>query len=217
MARQTRSAATRQKILDAAVELFDEAGYSCTGLGEVIQRSRLTKGAFYYHFNSKEALATALIADASAIVFNTFSEMADRAGMPALEKLLHSSFALADLVTTVALVRTGSQLMRALGEFNTLAVRTYTDMQEIITGLTRQAAEEDDLSGLVPPESVAEVLVSTYLGVELFSLGSAQGADMVERLHRVWEVLLPAITAEDSLPFMREYLEREVTLRRRPR
>ena len=61
MARQARSEATRKKIVDAAVDLFAEVGYQATGLGDIIERAELTKGALYYHFDSKEALATAII------------------------------------------------------------------------------------------------------------------------------------------------------------
>ena len=61
MVRQARSEATRQRIVNAAVELFSDVGYQATGLGDIIERAQLTKGALYYHFDSKEALATAII------------------------------------------------------------------------------------------------------------------------------------------------------------
>ena len=49
MVRQARSEATRKKIVDAAVELFTEVGYQATGLGDIIERAEMTKGALYYH------------------------------------------------------------------------------------------------------------------------------------------------------------------------
>jgi hypothetical protein len=59
MTGQARAVATHQRILDAAVELFDEAGYGHTSLHDIIDRAGVTKGAFYYHFATKEALAGA--------------------------------------------------------------------------------------------------------------------------------------------------------------
>ena len=57
--RQSRSEVTRGKIIDAAVEMFNDGGYSSTGLGDIVERTGMTKGALYHHFNSKEALAAA--------------------------------------------------------------------------------------------------------------------------------------------------------------
>ena len=68
MARQARSEATRQKIIAAAVELFSETGYADAGLGDIIEGAELTKGALYYHFDSKDALAAAVIEEGGAAV-----------------------------------------------------------------------------------------------------------------------------------------------------
>ena len=66
MVRQARSEATRRKIITSAVELFNEIGYPAAGLGDIIERAEMTKGALYYHFDSKESLATAIIEEGSA-------------------------------------------------------------------------------------------------------------------------------------------------------
>ena len=43
MAPQARSEATRQKILDAAIDLFSEVGYASATLGEIIERAGMTR------------------------------------------------------------------------------------------------------------------------------------------------------------------------------
>jgi AcrR family transcriptional regulator len=53
--------ATRASILQTAAEVFAERGYAETTLSELIARSGLTKGAFYFHFTSKEQLALAVL------------------------------------------------------------------------------------------------------------------------------------------------------------
>ena len=74
MVRQARSEATRRKIIMSAVELFNEIGYPATGLGDIIERAEMTKGALYYHFDSKESLATAIIEEGSAHLVERVSE-----------------------------------------------------------------------------------------------------------------------------------------------
>lgn len=52
---------TRKKLLDAAQELILEAGFAGTSVDKVIEKAGVTKGTFFYHFDSKALLARALI------------------------------------------------------------------------------------------------------------------------------------------------------------
>lgn len=56
-----KAQATRQRILEAANELFYQQGYNATGLEKVIKAAGVTKGNFYYYFKSKEKLAVATL------------------------------------------------------------------------------------------------------------------------------------------------------------
>ncbi|HVU93164.1 MAG TPA: helix-turn-helix domain-containing protein, partial [Jatrophihabitans sp.] len=48
--------AVRERVLDAAVELFADQGYDGTSVAQVIGRAGVAKGGFYHHFASKEQL-----------------------------------------------------------------------------------------------------------------------------------------------------------------
>jgi AcrR family transcriptional regulator len=45
---------TRERILDVALELFNDQGYDGTSLREIAERLGITKAALYYHFERKE-------------------------------------------------------------------------------------------------------------------------------------------------------------------
>src|SRR5580692_6586102 len=45
---------TRERILDVALDLFNEHGYDKTSLREIAERLGFTKAALYYHFERKE-------------------------------------------------------------------------------------------------------------------------------------------------------------------
>lgn len=49
----------RPKLLDAALSLIREKGYSSTTVEDLCLRAGVTKGAFFHHFKSKDALAVA--------------------------------------------------------------------------------------------------------------------------------------------------------------
>jgi TetR/AcrR family transcriptional repressor of nem operon len=53
--------ATRQKILDAGQQLLLRMGYGGMSVDQVIGAAEVTKGAFFYHFKSKNDLAQALL------------------------------------------------------------------------------------------------------------------------------------------------------------
>jgi AcrR family transcriptional regulator len=54
--REQKSAATRDRIVDAALSLFDEAGYGNTTVDEIAVRAQVGRRTFFHHFPSKEAV-----------------------------------------------------------------------------------------------------------------------------------------------------------------
>lgn len=63
MARRSKEDAqkTRTRILASALSLFAKKGYEHTTFTDIAARLKLTKGAVYWHFDSKEALLVALV------------------------------------------------------------------------------------------------------------------------------------------------------------
>ncbi|MGF6770588.1 TetR/AcrR family transcriptional repressor of nem operon [Paraburkholderia sp. GAS199] len=58
---QAEKARSRERILDAAASQISETGFGSVAVAELMQSAGLTKGAFYAHFDSREAM----IAEAS--------------------------------------------------------------------------------------------------------------------------------------------------------
>lgn len=59
--RKLKGAASRERILEAATELFSTRGYAATGLQEICRRAGIEKAALYWHFGSKEGLLAAVV------------------------------------------------------------------------------------------------------------------------------------------------------------
>ena len=56
-----RTSDAKEKILGAAQTLIELRGYSALGVAEICKAAGVPKGSFYYFFESKEALALAVI------------------------------------------------------------------------------------------------------------------------------------------------------------
>lgn len=61
---------TREKILEAALQVFSSKGYHDTRLDEIVEASGTSKGSIYFHFPNKERLFVALV--------DKFSELLER-------------------------------------------------------------------------------------------------------------------------------------------
>src|SRR6185437_16027840 len=59
VAQRSPKSGTRQKLLNAALSGIREQGYASTSVDELCSRAGVTKGAFFHHFKSKDALAVA--------------------------------------------------------------------------------------------------------------------------------------------------------------
>jgi AcrR family transcriptional regulator len=88
----------RERVLDAAVELFAQQGYDGTSVSQVITRAGVAKGGFYHHFASKEALLYEVYGDLIGRQLEGMDQILRQglAPAPTLRALI------ADLVTTTA-------------------------------------------------------------------------------------------------------------------
>jgi AcrR family transcriptional regulator len=208
MARQVRSEATRRKILDAAVEVFNEVGFAAADRGAIIERTGMTKGAFYHHFDSMESLATAIIEDGATLVVAELGTLSDSFS-PALENILHGTFVTADLFATNKVVRTAEQLTLAFGKFNDNAGAAYSAWIEGMTAQTSRAIAEGDIRSELDAKVVSESIIGATFGARMIGQATTDGSDLVRRLTQMWELLFPAIVTETSLGYYREFLARE--------
>jgi AcrR family transcriptional regulator len=207
MVPQARSETTRQKILDAAIDVFSEVGFAAAGLGEVIERAGMTKGALYHHFDSKEALATAIIEQGTNLTRDAFRHVCESPS-PALENMIHGVFIVADLLVSDKTARTAEQLTRGLAEFNSTACQVWSSRLDAITTQASLASAEGDLGEGLDPSVVSESIVNAMLGAQLLST-TANGDGHIKRLTRSLQLLLPAIVVDTSLPYFQEFLARE--------
>ena len=212
MARQVRSEVTRRKILDAAVDVFDEVGYTVAGWGTIVERTGMTKGALYHHFDAKEPLAAAIIEEGSETLLATFRNGCG-SGSPALENIIHGSFAVVNMLSSDKMARAAEQLAAALNGFNEAASGFYVKCVAELTAEAGRAIAERDLRADLDPEVVSRSIVGAMFGTRMLSnamYGHDTGGGVVsERLSQIWELLLPGLVSESSLPYFRQFLYRE--------
>lgn len=198
---QARAEATRRRILDSAVDLFSELGYGETGLADVLARAGVSKGAFYYHFDSKEAVAVAIIEDYRSRNAEAVLERIDRSA-PMLDRIIVATFVSAAILETDKTARIGNLLLQALGQVSSVASRVYSEWTaEFVANLTTAVQRIGPRDGVDPAE-FAEAMWAAILGCHLLS--SALTDDPHARLSRAWRAMLRATLPE---PAQSEYYQ----------
>lgn len=83
---------TRSTIMDAAEELILDRGFAGTTVEAIIDRAGLTKGSFFYHFDTKDDLARAIVrryAELDAEHLRTNLARAEEESGDPLEQVIH--------------------------------------------------------------------------------------------------------------------------------
>jgi TetR/AcrR family transcriptional repressor of nem operon len=83
-----RAATAPKKLLDAALRLVREKGYADASVDELCAAAGVTKGAFFHHFPSKEALAVAAAEHWSAVTSAMFAAAPYHAPADPLDRVL---------------------------------------------------------------------------------------------------------------------------------
>jgi AcrR family transcriptional regulator len=72
--REEYTEATRQALLAAGKEIFARDGYQAAGIEAISRAARVTRGAFYHHFEDKQALFDAVVVAMQAEAVTTINE-----------------------------------------------------------------------------------------------------------------------------------------------
>jgi len=100
----TKSERTRQRIIDAANQLFYRKGYNRTSFSDVVEAAQVPRGNIYYYFKSKDEILRAVIRTRLETINNMLAEW-DRTIPEPLDRLQRFVRIMYD--STPALLRSG--------------------------------------------------------------------------------------------------------------
>jgi AcrR family transcriptional regulator len=176
---QQRSETTRAAILTAALELFSQHGYDATGVAEICTAANVSKGAFYHHFPTKQAVFLALLEDWLEGLDEQIQSILFQAPNMA-EGLLRMAGTAGKLAGDA-----GGNLPMFL-EFWTQASRDptvwqatvapYQRYQQVFAGLVQTGIDEGSLR-VTDPNLAARMLLALAVGLLLQASLDPQGAD----------------------------------------
>lgn len=205
-----RADATRQQILRAASHQFARRPYHDVGLDDILAEAELTKGAMYFHFKSKHALAVAIIESQTASGAVAVQDLLTR-GLSGLEMLIDFSYLIAVKDIKTDLVRSGLNLMESVGLSDGLQEKLFDRWIKALARVAEQAKGEGDINEHCDPRDIGRLMVSLHMG-----LRKTSNLDDPERflrdLEKCWSLLLTGILQPDRTEYFQQFLRRRAAL-----
>ncbi|MFJ8882596.1 ScbR family autoregulator-binding transcription factor [Streptomyces sp. NPDC102402] len=184
--KQERAVQTRSELLRAAAETFDEFGYAGASVNQILKRAGLTTGAMYFHFDSKESLARAVMnAQPETIVPGLEST--------GLQRLVDITLSWSHRLLVDPLLRAGVRLTGEQATFGASDATPYQSWAGIMADCLREAQLNGELQAGVSPEELGEFVTEACTGMQMFSAVVSGRKDLSERTIRMWRLLLPGV------------------------
>ncbi|MFD7033200.1 ScbR family autoregulator-binding transcription factor [Streptomyces sp. NPDC059917] len=194
-ARQERAEITRQAILDGAAIAFDRAGFGSTSLSDVVKHAGVTKGALYFHFPSKEALARTLMEEQFQV-----AEGVPAIVDPGLQTAIDLSHQMAHGLRTNVRIRAAIRLVVEFGSFTDPDPTPYNAWIETSFSCLKPAQDRGDVLPHLDARDLATYLIASFTGVQVTSHVRTTREDLHTRVTDLWNFLLPGITPAPRIP-----------------
>ncbi|MFZ5879808.1 MAG: TetR/AcrR family transcriptional regulator [Chloroflexota bacterium] len=187
---QQRSEETRTQLMNSAIKLFSTQGFKSASVDDICKDAGVSKGAFYHHFESKQALFLALL--------DGWLHTIDSAIEAAREKSAPETFLQITQAFPYIFESAGDHLPMFL-EFWLQASRDETIWQASVapyrryhrefTQLIKKGVDEGSFVE-VDPELTARMIVSMAMGLLLQSLLDPEGAKWESTAREITDMML---------------------------
>ncbi len=205
-----RADTTRRQILRAASHQFAHKAYGLVSLDDILAEAEVTKGAMYFHFRSKHALAVAIIEHRAAVARHAADELVARK-LSGLETLIDFSYLMAvDDIGDVS-TRAGLNLLESIGRTDGLQASVLGEWVTTFAEIGRRAVGEGDIVEERDPEDIARLLVSMYMGLRQTS-NLADPERLLHDLEQAWSLALPGFANPDRLEYLTQFIRRRTAL-----
>lgn len=196
MQQRERARRTRQSIVRSAAREFERNGYAATSVSTILEGSGTTKGAFYFHFPSKESLAAAIVEG----MHTRWAPSAERGAASehdALGMVLELVDELVVHTTADTMVRAGLRLTTEHELAGASFVAPFPEWERIFGHLFHRAALTGLLRPEVEPQTAAHLLVTGLAGERMCAPAELDTAQMRGLVDKRLIMLIPALAVPE--------------------
>lgn len=189
---------TKDRLLNAGMELFHAQGYHATGLKDILSQSSVPKGSFYHHFKSKEDFGLNVldiyINDGTAALV---AHLADHSYAP-LERIsnfftdVFAGWSKKGCREGCLLGNIGQELAEEHDTFRERIEDVLSEWVRLIAQCIDSGQQAGDIRIDIDPADTAEQLINSFQGAALRMKLVRNDAPLKQFLHLFFVTLLPA-------------------------
>ncbi|WP_276354748.1 TetR/AcrR family transcriptional regulator [Cohnella caldifontis] len=191
MKREEKKALTRQRIAEAAKELFEQSGYEAATVQQIADRASIAKGTFFNYFTSKEDLMLEL---QGMTIIREIENLAGKPGpvIPRIQALLFEYARHFPMNRTVT--RAVMQGMFGSEKLREAQIDRCVELGNGLAPVLELAQARGEIRSDIPASVVAQLAIQTYYGV-LMSWALEQGeAELADQMMLTFEVFVRGIS-----------------------
>src|SRR3954471_10429083 len=168
------AAATRKALLDAALVVFSDGGFTTARLEDIAHRAGVTRGALYHHFEGKAAIYDAVLRDAADAVMAPLAGELTSEGPP-LERLRRFLRSYCTALTRDADFRTVLRLLlldatEPAATSRATTALGYDAWLTAFESVMQEAADRGELRPTVSPREAALLVTTLAVGATAIAL-----------------------------------------------
>jgi TetR/AcrR family transcriptional regulator, transcriptional repressor for nem operon len=205
-----RSDTTRDQILRAAAHQFAQRPYYAVGLDDILAEAQLTKGAMYFHFRSKHALALAIVDEQTGRAAESVKNLRARK-LSGLESLIDVSYLIAVGDITQDVTRASFNLLESVGRTEKLQTRLLGGWIQLMGEIAQRGIAEGDIVDQANPEDVGRLLVSIYVGMRQAS-NLDEPLQLLSAFGKALSTVLGGIVQPDRIDYFAQFVKRRTAL-----
>lgn len=205
-----RSDTTRDQILRAAAHQFAQRPYYAVGLDDILAEAQLTKGAMYFHFRSKHALALAIVDEQTGNAAESVKNLLARK-LSGLESLIDVCYLIAVGDMTQDVTRASFNLLESVGRTEKLQTRLLGGWIQLMGEIAQRGIAEGDIVEQADPEDIGRLLVSLYVGMRQAS-NLDEPVQLLTDFGKALSTVLRGIVQPDKIDYFAQFVKRRTAL-----
>jgi AcrR family transcriptional regulator len=171
-AKNLQAGDTRDRILQQAMRLFLEKGYHGTSIDDITKAAELTKGALYWHFESKEVLLKRILQEYEKQFLDGLIQAVKGVQGSIVDKIekyfrYNAAFAYYNRELCVSFDTLATEMVGAHYEIETEFRRIYMKYQKFLSKLILQGKKEKVFKKELDENLAALIIIAFHVGILL--------------------------------------------------
>ena len=163
---------THEKILAAALDLFVSRGFEGTTVDAIAEAAGVTKGAIYFHFETKDDVLLALLDQVERNFVDPMDRRVRRAGPSGREKFVafahqQSELGIGRTKLAILAIKTSSDFAEADARFATRIRQIYRRFYDIVEDIIALGKAQGEFRADVSTRQLASFVIATHDGTFL--------------------------------------------------